>query len=111
MGLTDKLSNEAQTKPILLLTNGYIQYKKMNLMKDAVMEANTEKLINFIGEKYENKELNNQSLVQIIELCGAYLNLQTISDYAKANGKSYNGVKKFRKTKQLFGVNFIIDNK
>jgi hypothetical protein len=71
---------------------------------------NTNKLLKFIAEKFEADELNNKSLVQIIELCGAYLNLQTISNYAKANGKSYNGVKKFRKTKQLFGVKFTIDN-
>ena len=68
------------------------------------------KLIQFIGEKYQNNEISNEVLVQIIELAGGYLNLQTITDYAKANNISYNGAKKFRKNIELFGVKFIIDN-
>jgi hypothetical protein len=36
------------------------------------------KLLNFIAEKFENNELDNSDMVQIIELCGMYLNLQTI---------------------------------
>ena len=71
---------------------------------------NTEKLCKFISDKFISKELNNESLVQIIELCGGYLNLQTISDYAKANNLSYNGVKKCRKYVKLFKVKFVIDN-
>jgi hypothetical protein len=59
---------------------------------------------------YENVP-SNDFLVQICELSGKYLNLQTISNYAKNNGKSYNGVKKFRQKINLFGVKFIIDNK
>lgn len=49
---------------------------------------NTSKLLNFVAQKFEARELENESLVQLIELCGAYLNLQTISDYAKANNMS-----------------------
>lgn len=71
---------------------------------------NTEKLCKFISDKFISKELNNESLVQIIELCGNYLNLQTISDYAKVNNLSYNGAKKHRKCIKLFKVKFIIDN-
>jgi len=71
---------------------------------------NTQKLLNFIGFKYQNGELNNESLVQIIELSGQYLNLKTISDYSKVNKISYNGAKKFRKVIKLFNVKFIIDN-
>lgn len=55
--------------------------------------GNIEKLKSFTAEKFENGEINNTSIVQIIELCGAYLNLQTISNYAKKNGISYNGKK------------------
>lgn len=55
-------------------------------------------------------ELNNNDLVQIIELCGSYLNLRTISHYAKTEGLSYNGVKNFRSSVVLFGKKFIIDN-
>jgi hypothetical protein len=71
---------------------------------------NTDKLLKFVAEKFQNDELDNDSLVQLIELAGAHLNLQTISDYAKANNISYTGAKKFRKTVKIFNVNFIIDN-
>ena len=72
--------------------------------------ANTEKLTAFIAQKFQNGELDNDSLVQIIELAGAYLNLQTISDYAKKNNMSYNGVKKCRNVKVLFSTKYVIDN-
>lgn len=58
---------------------------------------------------YENK-ISNEELVQIIEVVGTYLNLQTISGYARHKNMSYNGVKKCRKTINLFGVKFVIDN-
>lgn len=53
---------------------------------------------------------SNDFLVQIIELTGKQLNLETISEYAKRTGKSYNGVKRFRNILRLFNVNFVIDN-
>lgn len=52
----------------------------------------------------------NEFLVQLIELAGGYLNLQTIADYAKENGMSYNGVKKCRNVQVLFNTRFVIDN-
>jgi hypothetical protein len=55
-------------------------------------------------------ELSNECLVQIIELTGGYLNLQTISEYAKENNLSYNGVKKCRNIVNLFGCKFVVDN-
>jgi hypothetical protein len=73
-------------------------------------QVNTDKLCNFIIQKFEDGELNNDSLVQIIELCGGYLNLKTISDYAQKNKMSYNGVKKHRKIQTVFNVKFVIDN-
>lgn len=71
---------------------------------------NTYKLKKFIAEKFELGALDNESLVQIIELCGSYLNLKTVSDYAKDNKISYNGTKRFRKTITLFNKKFVIDN-
>jgi hypothetical protein len=71
---------------------------------------NTTKLLNFISDKFESGQLDNDSLVQLIELCGSYLNLMTISDYARNNNLSYNGVKKCRKIVKIFNVKFIIDN-
>jgi hypothetical protein len=74
------------------------------------MTAEEEVVLNkFEKYIYENVP-SNDFLVQICELSGRYLNLQTISDYAKNNGKSYNGVKKHRIIKNLWGVNFVIDN-
>ena len=52
----------------------------------------------------------NEFLVQFIEQAGDYLNLQTISDYAKANNMSYNGVKNCRKIVEIFNTKFVIDN-
>lgn len=75
--------------------------------------TNTDKLLSFIAEKFQNDELDNESMVQIIELCGDYLNLKTIPIYANDNGKTYNGAKKPTKSKEIrviFGVKFIIDN-
>jgi uncharacterized protein YehS (DUF1456 family) len=69
-----------------------------------------EKILNRLSELIETNQLNNEDLVQIIEHVGGYLNLETISDYAKKNNLSYNGVKKCRKTMTLFNVKFVIDN-
>ena len=71
---------------------------------------NTKKLINFVATKFENDELTNESLVQLIELSVDYLNLMTISDYAKDYNMSYNGVKKHRKIIIIANTKFVIDN-
>lgn len=63
-----------------------------------------------LGDAIQKGKWSNDGLVQLIELSGLFLNLQTISDYAKNNNISYNGVKKSRKIKTLFGVKFVIDN-
>lgn len=68
------------------------------------------KILTHLSDRIEAGELTNDEIVQIIELLGGYLNLQTIPAYAKENGISYNGAKKFRKVVELFGVKFIIDN-
>jgi hypothetical protein len=53
---------------------------------------------------------SNDGLVQLIELAGDYLNLQTIPQYAKGKSLSYNGVKKTRHIREIHGVKFVIDN-
>jgi hypothetical protein len=72
---------------------------------------NTNKIKEFIYNKFVNDELNNDSLVQIIELSGMLLNLKSISNYAKDNNLSYNGVKNHRNIVELFGNKFVLDNK
>lgn len=69
-----------------------------------------QKILINIHKGLESNLLSNEDLVQIIEHVGLYLNLMTISDYAKSNKLSYNGVKRFRKIKNIFGVKFVIDN-
>ena len=71
---------------------------------------NTEKLLKFVYDKFCADELHNESLVQLIALCGDLLNLKTIPNYAKEKGLSYNGVKHNRYIRVLFNVKFVIDN-
>ena len=68
------------------------------------------KIIEKLQESVIDGRLSNECLVQIIEQCGSFLNLKTISNYAKTNQISYNGAKKFRENIDLFGVKFILDN-
>lgn len=68
-----------------------------------------------LANRVQNGELSNDDIVSIIDLMGAYLNLKTISDYAKHENIVYNAVKKRIesgkiKEYKLFNVVFIIDN-
>jgi hypothetical protein len=68
------------------------------------------KITQRIGELVQDGKLSNDDLVQIIEVAGSFLNLQTIPKYCNDTGMSYNGVKHHRQIKELFGVKFVIDN-
>ena len=74
------------------------------------IKENTDKLCDFVQDKFIAGELDNNSLLQLFEVMGQYLNLQTIPDYAKRTGLTYNGVKSTRTIKEIFGVKFVIDN-
>lgn len=78
--------------------------------KVLTIKEKNEKIKVFIFQKFQDGELNNDTLVQLIEQAGSYLNLKTIPDYAKENNMSYNGVKNNRKIVELFKVKFVIDN-
>jgi len=69
-----------------------------------------ENINTLISNNFETGKLNNSDLIQIIELCGMYLNLKTIPEYAMQNKMSYNGVKKFRNIVKIFGCKFVVDN-
>ena len=71
---------------------------------------NTKKLIDFVAKNYEAGQLDNDSLVQLIELAAKYLNLKTIAEYARTNKLSYNGAKNYRKHIKISGVKFIVNN-
>lgn len=79
-------------------------------MKTLDITEKGKKLCDFVTEKTMQGDLSNNDLVQLIEVAGAFLNLQTISDYANSKGLSYNGVKKHRKIVEIFNVKFVVDN-
>ena len=66
--------------------------------------------LNRFGKSVQDGKWSNEALVQLIELTGSFLNLSTITDYATQKGLTYNGVKKCRNIRPIFGVKFVIDN-
>lgn len=79
-------------------------------MKTLDITDNGKKLCDFVTQKTMQGELSNNDLVQLIEVAGSFLNLQTISDYANSKGLSYNGVKNNREKVEIFNVKFVVDN-
>ncbi len=79
-------------------------------MRNPLIVSNQEKLIAFVATKFEAGELDNEALVELFKSMGSYLNLKTISDYAKSNNISYQGVKTCRQVEEIFGVKFVIEN-
>jgi len=73
-------------------------------------EAHVNKIEEYVYKCLQKKELNNEDLVQIIERINDYLNLKTITQYAKDNNKSYNGIKNHQTIINLFGCKFVADN-
>lgn len=79
-------------------------------MEKPVLSDNGKKLNDFLDLKMYDGDFTNNDLVQFIESAGKYLNLQTISDYAKDNKMSYQGVRDHRTIITIFNVKFVIDN-
>lgn len=74
-----------------------------------------DKIISHLNTRLQKNELSNNDMIAIIELIGSYCNCATISDYAKQEKISYNGVldrisKEKIKTVNIFNVKFVIDN-
>ena len=63
-----------------------------------------------VAKRFQNNELTNDDMVQLIECAGMFLNLKTIADYARDNKMSYNGVKNNRCIVTIFNVQFVVDN-
>jgi len=62
-------------------------------------------------ECIHNGMIDTPDLVQIFEVIGNdYLNCQTLSNYARNNGISYNGAKLQKNITKINGSKFIIDN-
>ncbi|MFO7864507.1 MAG: hypothetical protein R6U85_10935 [Salinivirgaceae bacterium] len=66
--------------------------------------------INKFGKSVQNGQWSNEGLLQLIEVAGNFLNLQTIPRYQEKTGMSYNGVKDYRNVHKIFGVKMVIDN-
>lgn len=79
-------------------------------METTDIKVNTDKLLKFVQEKFVKGELNNDSLLELFKVMGQYLNLRTISDYAKQHNLSYQGTKSCRRVEEIFGVKFVVDN-
>lgn len=69
-----------------------------------------QKALNKLGESIMEGKWSNEGMVQLIELCGKFLNPLTIQQYADKYGKTYNGIKKTQTTVLLLGNKFILDN-
>jgi hypothetical protein len=76
-------------------------------MTNPVNKRHLDKLEKYVYEKICKDELD---IVQLFERLNVYANLKSISQYAKDNKLSYNGVKKHRKIIKLFGCKFVADN-
>ena len=76
-------------------------------MINPVNKRHLDKLEECVYEAICKDELD---VVQIFERLNVYANLKSISQYAKDNKLSYNGVKKHRKIIKLFGCKFVADN-
>jgi len=79
----------------------------MNQMKDTINTKHLDKIEEYVYKTICKDELD---IVQLFERLNVFANLKTISQYAKDNNKSYNGIKKHRKIITLFGVKFVLDN-
>ena len=76
-------------------------------MENPVIQRHLSKIEEYV---YKTLQRDEMDLVQLFERLNSYANLQTISDYAKENNMSYNGVKKYRNIITLFGVKFVYDD-
>lgn len=76
-------------------------------MTNPVNKRHLDKLEKYVYEKICEDGLD---VVQLFERLNIYANLKSISQYAKDNKLSYNGVKKHRKIIKLFGCKFVADN-
>ena len=76
-------------------------------MENPVNKRHLDKIDEYVYNAIISDDLD---VVQIFERLNSYTNLKSISQYAKDNKLSYNGVKKHRKTITLFGCKFVADN-
>jgi hypothetical protein len=69
-----------------------------------------QKALQKLGETIMEGKWSNTGLVQLIALVEQFLNPLSIQKYADQEGKTYNGIKKTKKTVLILGHKYIIDN-
>ena len=74
------------------------------------MSDKEKNVISKIENQITTKGVSNEFLVQLIGLGETYLNLETIPQYVKRTKMTYKGVKNYRRTIQICGKSFVIDN-
>lgn len=70
----------------------------------------SQEIKSLISKSTMNGDLCNDDLVQIIELCGRYLNIKTVANYARDRAISYQAATKKRNKIRIFDTAYIIDN-
>ena len=70
------------------------------------------KILTQIGTLYQEGKLTDEFLVSNLKQCEDYLNLKSISEYAKSIGKTSQGVRMYRKKNiiKICNVQMVIDN-
>lgn len=56
------------------------------------------KALSKLGESIHDGQWSNDGMVQLIELCGDYLNIASIQEFADRNGISYQAARKHQQT-------------
>ena len=87
-----------------------MHFNKLNPMQLSDYESRA--IERFYQTIQEGKWTNN-GIVQLIELAGSILNLQTVPDYSKAMSISDRAARNPTKTREIievFNVSFVIDN-
>ena len=67
-------------------------------------------ILNKIGQLVQDGKLSNDFLVSNLKLSVDFLNLQRISDYAKENGKSTQGLRGNKNIVKICNYQLIINN-
>ena len=67
-------------------------------------------IINKIGQLIQDGKLSNDFLVSNLKLSVDFLNLKRVSEYAKEEGKSTQGLRGSKNIIKICGYQLIIDN-
>jgi hypothetical protein len=67
-------------------------------------------MLNIIAEITHNHGVSNEFLVSLLKLCEDYLNLQRVSDFAKENGVSTQGLRGNKNIIKICNYQLITDN-